>query len=153
MNAAHVHLAVNHLPVVGMVAALLVLALAALRKSEELKRLALIFLVAVGVTCGPTYFSGQEAEEVVEHLPGVEHDRIEEHEDAGRWAAITGGLQGLLAALLLWVFRAPRSLPSWTLAAGLISSLLVALVMARTATLGGEIRHPEIRSGFQAPAD
>jgi uncharacterized membrane protein len=145
MNAAHLHLALNHVPVVGIWFALLVLVLALLRASEELKRAALILFAAVGLASVPAYFSGQEAEEIVEHLPGVEHDRIEEHEESGRWAAILGGALALLAAALLWRFRAPHPLPGWAVGVPLLLALIVGAVMARTATLGGEIRHEEIR--------
>jgi hypothetical protein len=93
----------------------------------------------------PAYFSGEQAEDVVEHLAGVEHDRIEEHEDSGRWAAIAAGALALLAGALLWAFRAPRALPGWAVGVTLVLALIVGAVMARTATLGGEIRHEEIR--------
>jgi uncharacterized membrane protein len=145
MNAAYVHLALNHFPVVGIWFGLLVLALALLRASEELKRAALVLFAVVGLASVPTYFSGGQAEEIVEHLPGVEHDRIEEHEEAGRMAAIAAGVLALLAAALLWTFRAPRRLPGWAIAITLVLSLAVSAAMARTATLGGEIRHEEIR--------
>lgn len=146
MNAAHVHLAINHVPVVGIVFGLLALAGGALWGSEEIKRFALLSFVVVGLVCVPAYFSGKEAEEIVEDLPGVEHERIEEHEEAGRWAAIVGGALGMAAAILLWLFRSPRRLPAWAVGIALVLSLVVAGVMARTATLGGEIRHEEIRS-------
>jgi len=41
MNWAHVHLLLNHLPVVGTFFGVLLLLLALLRKSEELKRVSL----------------------------------------------------------------------------------------------------------------
>jgi uncharacterized membrane protein len=145
MSAAHIHLAVNHVPVVGVVLALLAFVFGMLWKSEDVKRLGLLLFVVVGLASAPAYFSGQEAEEIVEELPGVEHDRIEEHEEAGRFAAIGGGALGLLGAILSWRFRPPRALPAWSLTTILLLALVVAGVMARTAMLGGEIRHEEIR--------
>jgi uncharacterized membrane protein len=145
MSAAHIHLALNHVPVVGVVLALLAFALGMLWKSEDVKRLGLLLFVVVGLASAPAYFSGQEAEEIVEELPGVEHDRIEEHEEAGRFAAIGGGALGLLAAILFWRFWPPRALPAWSLTTILLLALVVAGIMARTATLGGEIRHQETR--------
>ena len=41
MNWAHVHLMLSHLPVVGTIFGVLLLLLALLRKSEELKRVSL----------------------------------------------------------------------------------------------------------------
>ena len=145
MTAAHIHLALNHVPVVGIWFGILALLLALRRGSGELKRFALVVFAVVGLASVPAYFSGQEAEEIVETLPGVEHDRIEEHEESGRIAAIAAGVLGLLAVALLWSFRSPRSLPGWAVGTTLVLSLVVAAALARTALLGGEIRHEEIR--------
>jgi uncharacterized membrane protein len=145
MNAAHIHLAINHVPVVGVLLGLLAFVVGLLWRSEDVKRLGLVLFVVVGLASVPAYFSGQQAEEIVEELPGVEHDRIEEHEEAGLWAVSVGGALGLLAAFLLVSFRTPRVLPGWSVAAVLLLALVVAGTMARTATLGGELRHQEIR--------
>jgi hypothetical protein len=145
MTAAHLHLALNHVPVVGIWFGILALVLALPRASGELKRFALIIFAVVGLASVPAYFSGQEAEEIVETLPGVEHDRIEEHEESGRLAAIAAGVLGLLAVGLLWTFRSPRSLPGWAVGITLVLSLVVAAALARTSLLGGEIRHEEVR--------
>jgi hypothetical protein len=145
MNAAQVHLALNHVPVVGVWFGILALVLALQRASGELKRFALVVFAVVGLASVPAYFSGQQAEEIVEELPGVEHDRIEEHEEAGRLASIAAGVLGLLAVGLLWAYRSPRSLPGWAVGITLVLSLLVAAALARTSLLGGEIRHEEVR--------
>lgn len=61
MNAAHLHLALNHLPVVGSFFALLLLAWGMFRRSEEIKRTALLGVVVVTAFCFPGYFSGDSA--------------------------------------------------------------------------------------------
>lgn len=151
MNAAYVHIALNHIPVIGTFFGLLVLVIAALRASEEMKRLGLLIFVLVGVVTVPAYLSGKAAEEVVEGLPGVEEERIETHEDAGLPAAIAAWVLGALALVGLWAFRPPSALPAWLVAGALLLSLAVGGLMARAADLGGEIRHQEIRKGSQAP--
>jgi hypothetical protein len=82
MNWAHVHLMLSHLPVVGTIFGLLLLLLAQLRKSEELKRVSLGIFVLTALLALPVYFTGEPAEKVVEHLPGVTEPLIEEHENA-----------------------------------------------------------------------
>jgi hypothetical protein len=81
MNWAYVHLALNHLPVIGAIFGVLLLLLALLRKSEELKRVSLGVFVITALLALPIYFTGEPAEEVVEHLPGVAEPLIERHEN------------------------------------------------------------------------
>jgi hypothetical protein len=82
MNWAHIHLSLNHLPVVGIIFGVLLLLLALLRKSEELKRVSLGVFVLTALLALPVYFTGEPAEEVVEHVPGVAESLIGRHENA-----------------------------------------------------------------------
>ena len=68
MNDAHFHLVTNHLPVVGVLFAVLLLLYAAWRKSDEAKTIAFGFSVLVGLLSMPGYFSGEGAEEFIEDL-------------------------------------------------------------------------------------
>jgi len=62
MNWAHIHLSLNHLPVVGIIFGVLLLLLALLRKSEELKRVSLGVFVLTALIALPVYFTGEPAE-------------------------------------------------------------------------------------------
>ena len=81
MNAAHLHLLLNHLPVIGIpiIGVFLLLALAG--KQQALVRIALGFTVVLALLTVPVYLSGEPAEEIVEDLPGVPHAVLEEHEE------------------------------------------------------------------------
>jgi asparagine N-glycosylation enzyme membrane subunit Stt3 len=59
MNWAHIHLSLNHLPVVGTFFGVLLLLLALLRKSEELKRVSLGVFVLTALLALPVYFTGE----------------------------------------------------------------------------------------------
>ena len=52
------------------------------KKSEELKRLSCYVFVLMALLTIPVYLTGEGAEEIVEHLPGVPHELIEEHEES-----------------------------------------------------------------------
>jgi len=146
LDAPHLHLMVNHVPVLGIPFALLLGAFGLLRRQDVLVRAALATFVVVGGFAWAAERTGKEAEEIVEELPGVSHDRIHRHEEAAEWAARGGLGLGLLALALLWTGR--RRGPS---RAGVAVLLLLAAGLAGwlayTANLGGEIRHPEIRAG------
>ncbi len=153
MNWAHVHLALSHLPVIGAIFGVLLLLLALLRKSEELKRVSLGVFVITALLALPVYFTGEPAEEVVEHLPGVAESLIERHENAALFALLMAGGAGVVALAGLILFRRAEKLPGWIVAATLVLSLATSGLMGWTANLGGQIRHTEIRAGFTAPAE
>lgn len=92
MNPAHLHIILNHVPVIGMPFAAGLLAYGLLRKSEEVKKASLLAFVAIAVLTIPTFLAGKAAEDVVEHLPGVSEQLIENHEGAA--------LIGLIATLM-----------------------------------------------------
>jgi uncharacterized protein YybS (DUF2232 family) len=58
-------------------------------------------------------------------------------------------LSGLPALSGLIFFRHDKAIPNWLAVIVLVLSLIVFALMARTADLGGLIRHPEIRQEVQ----
>jgi uncharacterized membrane protein len=150
LDAPHLHLMVNHVPVLGVPFALALGAAGMLLRQDVLARAALVTLVLAGGAAWAAEWTGEEAEEIVEELPGVSHDRIHEHEEAGEKAKV-GGLIVAGLALVLLVFGRGRELNRIAVAVVLLLAAMVAGWLAYTANLGGEIRHPEIRSGFVAP--
>ena len=115
--------------------------------------MALAGVVVVGLATLPAYFTGEPAEHAVGHEAGVERKRIHEHEEAGEWALIGASIAGVVALGSLLVFRR-REPPMALMIIVLLLDLWVVAIFTRVATLGGEIRHPEIRAGWvPAPRD
>ncbi len=69
-------------PLPGILFSLALLLVVLSKKSGELKKLSCCVFVLIALLAIPTYLTGEGAEEVVEHLPGVEHELIEEHEES-----------------------------------------------------------------------
>jgi putative effector of murein hydrolase LrgA (UPF0299 family) len=153
MNWAHVHLMLGHLPVVGTIFGVLLLLFALLIKSEELKRVSLGIFVLTALLALPVYFTGEPAENLVEHLPGVTEPLIDEHEDAALFALLMAGGAGVVALAGLILFRRAERLPGWIVGAVLVLSLATSGLMGWTANRGGRIRHTEIRADFKAPPE
>lgn len=157
MNAAHVHLLVNHLPIIGsmLTVPLLLLALATARERGAL-RAAVLVAVLTAAGGGLALWSGEPAEEVVEDTAGVDEGAIHEHEERAEAAAALAGLTAVLgiAALALSERKKAVHLPVTGLA--LVGALVSAGAMAWTGAAGGPIRHSEIRgdvvSGGAAPS-
>jgi uncharacterized membrane protein len=148
MNPVHLHLMLNHVPVLGTAFSLALLGRALLRKSEELKKVSLGFFVIIALLAIPAYLTGEPAEELAENLPGVSKASIEQHEEAAQVAFAGVLIVGVAALGGLIFFRHGKPVPNWLAVIVLVLSLIVFALMARTANLGGLIRHPEIRSDF-----
>lgn len=144
MNPVHLHLMLNHVPLFGSTISLLLLFVAIWRRSDELKRVAFGMLVLSALLTVPVYFTGEPTEEAVEHLPGVVRSAIHSHEDAAKIAFASMILTGLVALTNFALFRRGRLVPTWFTTTALMLSLVTGLLMARTANLGGKVRHTEL---------
>ena len=148
MNATHVHLLLNHLPVLGPVFGLLLLLLGLARKSDEWTRAGLLLFILAAVAAGPVYLTGEPAEKGTLGLPGVSSAITEKHEEMAQRALaavlVLGGLS--LSAFLL--FRNGTPVPRWFVMIVLLVALVTAGLMSWTANLGGQVRHTEIRPGL-----
>ncbi|MBI3880789.1 MAG: hypothetical protein HY301_12120 [Verrucomicrobia bacterium] len=149
MNWAHLHLALNHLPVLGTLFVLLLFAVALIRRSAELRRVSLWAFVLVAALTFPIKYTGERAFVMVMAQAGFPDEPIEAHEHAADQATTGVVVVGLLAAVGLFLSRKQRPLPVWLNALVLVAALGTCLLMARAANLGGEIRHPEIHPGFK----
>jgi uncharacterized membrane protein YeaQ/YmgE (transglycosylase-associated protein family) len=151
MSGVHLHLLLNHLPVIGAVLGVLLLVTAVLRRSEELGRVSLGFFALLAGISLAVFFTGEPAEELVERLPGFSEAITERHEEAALLATIVMGVVGAFALVALGAFR-KRPLPRWITPLALLLALAAAGAMGYTANLGGQVRHTEIRSGVATSA-
>ena len=153
MNMAHLHLMLNHIPVLGTFIGLALLSFACWKHSEESKRVALGLLVITALLAVPAFLTGEPAEGMIKGLPGVSQTIIEQHEEAAQGAFIALCILGGVAlAGLVW-YRRSQLMPAWFGSVVLAGSLVVGSWMAWTANLGGQIHHPEIRSGGHAQTE
>jgi uncharacterized membrane protein len=146
MNIVHMHLLLNHVPVVGAALGAVLLAYAVVRRSSEVAKLALALFAALAVVTVAVFFTGEPAEEAIEHMPGFSNTIVEQHEELALLSTIAFAGLGALGLAALVYFRR-RLLPRWAAATGLALSLTISGMMAVTANLGGQIRHSEIRAG------
>lgn len=150
-TTVHLHLLLNHVPIIVSGLALLFLALAAWRRHDYLARTGLALLVGAAISGLPTYLTGEGAEEAVDGLPGVTEILIEQHKDMALIAAIVLGVPGTLAALSLWRYGLPAAIPRRVVGVALTGAVVANALMAYTGLLGGRIRHTEVRPGYERP--
>jgi uncharacterized membrane protein len=146
MNSIHLHLLLNHVPVIGAVLGLALLGVAFLRHSDELGKVALGAFAVLGAVSVIVFLTGEPAEELVEKLPGFSKALTERHEEAALAATIVMGIVGFLSLAGLVVFRS-RALAWWVVPTAFGLALCATATMGYAANLGGQIRHTEIRAG------
>lgn len=148
----HIHIAINHFPVIlaltGTASALL--GLLSGRRGLWLYGCASLTL---GALCAiPTYFTGGPAEHALSRAWYIERSAVHAHESAALAATIALGIAGLASALA-WrrLVRYPRerALPASLRAAVVVTALAASGGMAYAALLGGNIVHdaPGLRGG------
>lgn len=150
MNAAHVHLVVNHVPLFAALFGACLLAYGLLKNERSLKSAGLVLGLVAGLGGVLAVQSGERAEDMVEAYAGTNEAALEEHEEAAevtQWAAILLGLVSLGALFIPKGRDALRGRAEWLALALLVVTLAM---VARTANLGGPIRHPEISASTTA---
>jgi len=153
MNAAQIHLALNHIPLMGLGFGLLVLLYGLVRKSADVQRAALIVFLIAAIFVAPVFLSGEGAEDVVEGLPHVSDQRIEQHEEAAVTAQVMMILVGIASLGGLYLLHKQKSLKLIASVSLVALSAISLLVMLYTASLGGKISHPELRAGYVMDAE
>ncbi len=153
INDAHLHLLINHIPIIGGALVLLLLVVALVGRNDAVTRVALAFTVLIALGTIPAYLSGHGAEEIVEHDNPAAADWIERHEERAEQAAISMwvaggfGLIGLLAGLR------GRPVPKWASVGTLVLLIVANGLLAWAGHAGGQISHPETRAGFVPPPE
>ncbi len=148
MNFAHAHLLLNHIPVLGSVFGFAMLSAALLRKSDELLKAGFATLILTAVAALAAFFTGEPAEHFIEAIPGISESFIERHEEAALASLVSAAITGALSLAGLFFFSRGRPLPRWLVPLSLLAALITLGLMARTANLGGQIRHEEARGSF-----
>lgn len=151
MNQAHLHLIVNHVPIMGSLFAAVLLGAGVLKHSLDLTRAGLIAVLAAGLLCLPAQLTGEGAAAIAQNLPRVSRALISNHAEAaelGFWVLECAAALALFGLLLL-KNESPKARLLSLLA--LTAAVLSFGLLARAGNLGGQIRHTEIREGFGTP--
>jgi uncharacterized membrane protein len=155
MNFSHLHLLLNHFPIIGTIVGLGLFLISLVGKNQDMRRASLIIFPAMALLAIVAFFSGVGAQGAIKKTPGVSEALIERHQGAAMLALLFMETTGVFSLTALWKSQgAPRPARwNWSLSAVLLFSIVTVGLMARVGTTGGDIRHPEIGSGQEEVAD
>ncbi len=88
----------------------------------------------------------------MDKVPEVSKSMIDAHETAAFEGLWVMELTGILAWLGLWQYRRLSRMPQATLMSVLLLGLVTFGMMTKAALIGGEIRHPEVRTDPSPPS-
>jgi uncharacterized membrane protein len=146
VNLAHLHLLLNHFPIIGTIVGLGLFLFSLVGKNDDLKRAGLIVFAVMALLSLPTFFSGIGAQGALAETPGVSRALINRHEGAAILALLFMEITGGLSLVGLWQSHQSSKPARWTVASVLLFSLITVGLMSRVGTTGGDVRHPEIRA-------
>lgn len=153
MNPAHVHLLLNHIPILGALFAAGILLVGVIMNDRKVNQVGLIAMVVFTLLTIPAFLSGEGAEEILEEYPGISHAAIHDHEEiaeVGLWVMVFAGLIALVGYILQ---RRKEQRHRALSTAALFAALVAFGVFTRVGGTGGEIRHPEIVKPMAVPGD
>ena len=117
MNFVHIHLLLNHLPVIGSIIGLGLFLISLFGKNDDLRRASLIVFAAMALIAIPAFVSGKGAQLMLQGKPGISDAFVQRHEGA--------------AMLALWFLEATGAFAL----AGLLGTLVCALAAFTHITL------------------
>jgi len=148
MSDAHLHLVVNHFPIIGTIFGLGILIAGLASKNNAIKNTAYVLFIVAAVFAFASMYTGEGAEEMVEDMPNIGKHIIHEHEELAEKLAIL--LYALAAFSIASLYTAVKNhkYAKITSLITLILALGAVVLGSFVGTSGGEIRHTEIRENI-----
>ncbi len=156
---AHLHLAINHAPIIGLAVASIPVLIGILFRSRGALASGLVAVLLCVATVPAIMVTGEDAQEsfadgsIEPDMDAAGKSAFREHSRLARTTAPVAYAAGLLALVsLIGLSKFPRQAAwiGWAVLAGNAATITLAVW---TAEAGGRIRHPEFRAHHQESTD
>ncbi|MEC4005082.1 DUF2231 domain-containing protein [Flavobacterium sp. SUN052] len=150
MNEAHLHMIVNHFPIIGTIFGLGIIIFGLFFKNNTIKNTAYSLFIVAALFAFASMATGDGAEDMVKDMPNIGRKIIHEHEEMAEKLAIVLYVLGIISIFGIYTNvknKAKANLVSYIAATVALVAVLLAM---QTGTSGGEIRHTEIRENTGA---
>lgn len=145
MNAAHLHLVLNQIPVIALPVILIFLLYFHRTQNQAAEKFTLKVLIFFSLLVIPTFLTGEPAKNMIEDFPTINDKVLEPHEEAAQIALLLSAVTFVLAAVYLFIFdNVKLKKPIFVVLSVFLGA--VVLTLFYTANLGAKIRHTEIRN-------
>src|SRR5487761_1199868 len=117
VNLAHLHLLINHFPVLGTMIGLGLFLCSFVGKNQDLRRAAYIIFAAMALIAIPTFESGIAAARMIAGRPGISDSLVQRHEGSAMLSIWFMLITGALALVGLWKLYRRSEFPRWNVMA------------------------------------
>jgi uncharacterized membrane protein len=145
MNDAHLHMVVNHFPIIGTILGLGILITGIILKNNSVKNTAYVLFIVAAIFAAFSMGTGEGAEEMVEDMPSIGKQIIHEHEEMAEKLALVLYVLGVISLAGLYLNFKKHAKAKLISYAAVIFAVIGVFLAQQTGTTGGEIRHTEIR--------
>ena len=152
MNDAHLHMVVNHFPIIGTIFGLGILIAGIFLKNNVIKNVAYILFVIAAIFGAVSMATGEGAEEIAEKLPSVTDQIIHEHEEMAEKLALVLYALGVISLIGLYLNFKNHAKAVAVSYIALVVAVIGVFFGKQTGTTGGEVRHNEIRANATTTA-
>jgi uncharacterized membrane protein len=146
MTDAHLHLVVNHFPIIGTILGLGILIAGILLKNTTVKNVSYVLFVVAAIFAAFSMGTGEGAEEMVEDMPDIGKKIIHDHEEIAEKLALVLYVLGVISLLGLYTNIKNHTKAKFVSFLALAIAIIGVYLAQQTGTTGGEIRHTEIRT-------
>lgn len=144
MNDAHLHVMLNHLPMIGSFFAFLTLLIGLITSKRSIIILGLCFYIFLGIANLVVHNTGEGAEHFVEERVQVDHHMVHEHEEQGEYLMFSGLAIGAIAIIsLIFILKMKKKSRVLNILI-LVFSIIQFYLIYQVGISGGKIIHKEI---------
>ncbi len=148
MAPEYLHVVLNHLPLFGLLIGGALLLASLIRKSGELRGAALVVVALAGLSAWPTAEAGDAGYDRVLSMSNPDGQKwLKAHASRADWALPVVYTTTALAVAALIAFRKKPTLATPLSIVTLLCVVVSLALLGWVARAGGQIRHPEFRSG------
>lgn len=148
MNATHIHLLLNHFPIIGTLIGSAILLYSIIKKQNAGKITGAFIIAIMAIMAIPVMLTGEPAEESIERLSGISKALIHDHEEASEKAFWLMEITGVFSLLAIVLYKIKSAFASKAFLVAFVFSAITFFAMAWAGNLGGKIRHPETSNTF-----
>lgn len=145
-NWIQIHLALNHIPIIGGIFSVPLLFLGLISKNEGIKQLSLFFSFMCAAAAVPAYYSGEWSEALAGAISAIEDNNLVSHHESAKTSTLFALFLALGSGLSFMLYSRFKKHSNIILIANILLASIVATHMAYTGHLGGLLRHPELKN-------
>ena len=143
MNPTHLHLLLNHFPIVGTLIGSAILLYSIIKEQNAGKNIGAFIIVIMAIIAIPVLLTREPAEESIEHLSGISKALIHDHEEASLKAFWLMEITGIFSLFAIVLYKIKSTFAPKAFWIAFAFSAITFFAMAWAGYLGGKIRHPE----------